>query len=271
MKTRAHSRRQGSGFTLIELLVVIAIIALLLAILLPALGRAREQGKKTVCMNNMRQLALGWVMYADANGDLIVSGGQNPRVPGEIPWCGEDWTFIFQPDPRPEDQMEEMRRGALFRYVQNLDLYACPKAERMELRTYAIMVSMNGEWKGNGDSGPIVKNRLAIRKPGERLVFIEEGWPSPDSFILPYKNERWLDAITAPHMEGAIFSFADGHSEYWKWLDERTIAIGEADRVRARALASRDQTCNVDLRKLQKATWVDTFYTFDPACEPEWP
>jgi len=62
------------GFTLIELLVVIAIIAVLMAILMPALNRAREQGKRAICLNNLKQLSLAWILYADDNDDKIVSG-----------------------------------------------------------------------------------------------------------------------------------------------------------------------------------------------------
>jgi len=61
-------------FTLIELLVVIAIIAVLMAISVPALNRTREQGKRAACLNNLKQLALAWIMYADENDDKIVSG-----------------------------------------------------------------------------------------------------------------------------------------------------------------------------------------------------
>ena len=63
------SRR--NAFTLIELLVVIAVIAILMAILMPALSRAREQGKRTACLNNLRQLTMGWILYADDNNDKI--------------------------------------------------------------------------------------------------------------------------------------------------------------------------------------------------------
>jgi prepilin-type N-terminal cleavage/methylation domain-containing protein/prepilin-type processing-associated H-X9-DG protein len=80
------------GFTLIELLVVIAVIAVLIAILLPALGRAREAGRGTVCLSNMRQLSLGWHMYADASNDAppahrppsFSGGGSNPRNHYEV-------------------------------------------------------------------------------------------------------------------------------------------------------------------------------------------
>ncbi|MHC4887889.1 MAG: type II secretion system protein, partial [Planctomycetota bacterium] len=62
------------GFTLVELLVVVAIIAILMAILMPALNRAREQGKRAACLNNCKQLALAWSIYADENDDKIVNG-----------------------------------------------------------------------------------------------------------------------------------------------------------------------------------------------------
>jgi len=68
------SKRFLTGFTLVELLVVIAIIAILMAILLPALNRAREQGKRIVCLNNLKQLTLAWILYADDNDGKIVNG-----------------------------------------------------------------------------------------------------------------------------------------------------------------------------------------------------
>jgi len=70
-KQKTLARRVG--FTLVELLVVIAIIALLMAVLMPALNKAREQAKRVICMNNIKQLTSGWNMYADGNGDKIVS------------------------------------------------------------------------------------------------------------------------------------------------------------------------------------------------------
>ena len=70
-----------SGFTLIELLVVIAIIAVLIGILLPALGSARQTSKTLLCLSNQRQLALGWSMYADDNRDVMVPG-RAPNLPG---------------------------------------------------------------------------------------------------------------------------------------------------------------------------------------------
>src|SRR5512147_2062826 len=65
---------KSKGFTLIELLVVIAVIAILMAILMPALNRAREQGKRAACLSNLKQLGLAWNLYADDNNDRMVNG-----------------------------------------------------------------------------------------------------------------------------------------------------------------------------------------------------
>ena len=80
------------GFTLVELLVVIAIIAILMAILLPALNRAREQGRRAVCLNNLKQLTLAWIMYADENDDRIVNGTNRDRA-GEPGWISSAFTL----------------------------------------------------------------------------------------------------------------------------------------------------------------------------------
>ena len=83
------------GFTLIELLVVIAIIAILLAVLMPALHRAREQGKRAMCMGNLKQLTLGWIMYADENDGRIVNGAAGIDRSGEKAWAGRCWASNY--------------------------------------------------------------------------------------------------------------------------------------------------------------------------------
>jgi len=149
-----------SGFTLIELLVVIAIIAILMAILMPALNRAREQGRRAVCLNHIKTLTLCWIMYADDNDDRIVNGEAywaptaTPAAPvptsgphrGERYWVGNDCaTGFMQAEQRPQDiQIQAIRLGALFTYCKTEKLYRCPTGIRGEMRTYSTGYGMNG-------------------------------------------------------------------------------------------------------------------------------
>jgi len=174
-----------NGFTLIELLVVIAIIALLMAILMPALARAREQGKRAVCLNSLRQLMLAWIMYADDSDGLLVNGSQgfgkdiktgyavpgNPTDASWPPWCGrifELWTaaVVEKDEPLQEALLRGPRtktdvpgkgtvRGTnqLYKYAEDLHLYRCPTSEPGVLISYSIVDAMAGvaTWKEHQD------------------------------------------------------------------------------------------------------------------------
>ena len=93
--------RRKIGFTLIELLVVIAIIAVLMAILMPALNRVREQGKRSSCLSNLKQLTLAWIMYADENDDNLINGdtGEYGIHQNETPWVLADWRSGMSAEP----------------------------------------------------------------------------------------------------------------------------------------------------------------------------
>ena len=90
---RTYRQRVFPGFTLIELLVVIAIIAVLMGILMPALSRVREQGKRATCLSNLKQLTLAWIMYADDNDDKLVNGdsGEYSITSNGPYWVQSDW------------------------------------------------------------------------------------------------------------------------------------------------------------------------------------
>ena len=225
-----------TGFTLIELLVVIAIIALLLALLMPALERAREQGKRAMCLNNLRQLTLAWNLYADDNDDKLVNGatGYSDTLQawgdhrGEIAWVDAlgDWDTAIQ----------GIKDGALWTYTKNVKLYRCPTGLAGEALTYAIMFSMNSvchNWDGVYDGeGTHIKGRSEIYSPSPayRLVFIDEGYMTPDAFAVYYasEEERWWDDAPVRHGDGATVSFADGHTEHHKWKGAWTVYAGLA-------------------------------------------
>jgi len=242
------------AFTLIELLVVIAVIAILMAILMPALNRAREQGKRAACLSNVKQLTLGWIMYADDNDGKIVDGRTGSK----------SWV-LWGRDLSEEQRKEGITSGLLFPYCPNIKLYKCPTGVRGEVVTYAIVDAMNGAHIP-GTEGLVLENRMQIRRPGRRAVFIDEGRLSPSSWTVWYDQEQWWDQITARHGDGTNSGFADGHSEYWKWKDPRTLKVAKLDHSywqssgrHTRSLSV--QPGNEDLHRVQRAVWGKLGYS----------
>jgi prepilin-type N-terminal cleavage/methylation domain-containing protein len=237
------------GFTLVELLVVIAIIAVLMALLLPALERAREQAKRVICLNNLHQLTLAWIMYSEDNEGRIVNGGPQGgsadigtaviQTSGnhayERPWIGRGWhdDYAIGTQTTPDQQISAIKDGAMWPYAALLKLYRCPTGLAGEHITYAAMDGVNGLRRGATQDVHWMKDINAIRRPHSRIVYIDEGWVTPDSFAVVYSanagdSEVWWDDPPVRHGEGSAQSFADGHSDWMKWKGRWTVAIGRA-------------------------------------------
>lgn len=251
------------AFTLIELLVVIAVIAVLMAILMPALNRAREQGKRVACLNNLGQMMKGWIMYADDNDEKIMPA--NPAPPSaELPNGG--WVHYYSGTTAAQEQkINGVRAGLLFTYCPEVGLYKCPTGVRGEVVTYAITDAMNGYPGIPGTKDLMVYKRIKIKRADARIVFLDEGRLSPNSWTLWYDQERWWDQITARHGDGTNFGFADGHSEYWKWKDPRTLEVAKADydlwQGSLRNGAMSNSPGNEDLHAVQRGVWTKLGYT----------
>lgn len=258
--SNAHRDR---GFTLIELLVVIAIIAILMAILIPMLHTAREYGKRAVCLSNLRQLTVGWSMYADANDDKICSG-----------WVGrgvEDaWVEVVQEGASEAQQIKAMQSGALYPYVKNVKLYKCPTGIRGEMVTYSIVDSM---WGSSSHSFSMstptelyLQRKTQINRPAERFVFLDEGkWPGSPWGVW-YDKPMWWDIPTIRHSNGTNWSYADGHSGYYKWEDRRTmdlaLLLAPYNNVNP-DYASVTHENNQDLEWVQRGVWGKLGYVPD--------
>ena len=251
--TGQHEIYRRDGFTLIELLVVITVIALLMAILIPVLNRARELGQRAVCLGNLKQLTLAWILYADDHDGRLVSGrARRDLTDGSRilkSWMGE---AFFQPTKRA-DVLEHPQKGALWPYIGNIDVYGCPRHQGRQPRypreitvaTYTTVASANagfgfieGTTTGGRNKWLVIPGKrvgktvlhltrmtdIVSPSAAQRAVFADVGITFHDSFAVEYLNPKyWSQARLASHAKGTTLSMADGHAEYWRWRGRETV------------------------------------------------
>jgi prepilin-type N-terminal cleavage/methylation domain-containing protein/prepilin-type processing-associated H-X9-DG protein len=229
-----------AGFTLIELLVVIAIIAVLAAMLLPALAKARQKAQGIGCLNNTRQLAVAWQMYAHDNNDRLVN---NRTIDGTEDARTNNWVADVMGYSAQEDTNTTLLKVGLLapQVAQNIGIYHCPADHSMTTeadgRQYLRVrsVSMNA-FVGPYDTpgSPVLSGwaqflRLsAIRNPSLVFVFLDESPQTINDGWYVFCNDGptgdlWSDMPASYHNGACGFSFADGHSEIKRWLVRSTI------------------------------------------------
>jgi prepilin-type N-terminal cleavage/methylation domain-containing protein/prepilin-type processing-associated H-X9-DG protein len=229
---------QGNrGFTLIELLVVIAIIAILAAMLLPALSKAKAKGQGISCVNNLKQLQLGWFMYATDHNDKLVYN--NSHGVGEPPGWVEGW--LKDPIDATNTTLLMPPHGLLWDYNKSLGIYKCP-ADRSTVTIGSIRyprvrsISMNGNMNGNSWYTAVIDSAFfTFRKytqiqrppPVQAFVFVDEHPDDIDDgyfFVILDKKGAWGNLPASYHNGAGGLSFADGHAEIKKWRDPDTLA-----------------------------------------------
>jgi prepilin-type N-terminal cleavage/methylation domain-containing protein/prepilin-type processing-associated H-X9-DG protein len=244
-KTCFFNRR--GGFTLIELLVVIAIIAILAAMLLPALSRAKAKGQAASCLSNAKQLQLCWFLYAHDNNDLMVPNAISDSH-AWIDGSGQNLAY----DLPGATNLNTIRQGLLFPYNSQLKIYVCPDQRRVEVmsrratlplppaRSFSISGQMHGgTWEGNEVKplalGQNPQSALAYKKtsqinrplPALAFVFMDESEYTIDDgyFAVLVNQDVWENYGAYRHGGSASLSFADGHGEIRKWVEPSTANL----------------------------------------------
>jgi prepilin-type processing-associated H-X9-DG protein len=263
---------------------------------MPSLSKARESAKRVFCLNNVKQLTMASLVYSEDNGGKIVPGYQKcisktsggrgsagfqitwndsaqPGLPKGGSWLGKPLGSFAS---EAEGWQIAIEYGLLFKYVKNRKSYLCPDEQLSKGKiwySYAPSEGMNG-WVMNNENdwmkpycGTGFRKWVEAKNPSLLMVFADQGEFANEagwgqySALKPYRNQ-WLNPPMMRHTNGMTFSYADGHSELYKWKDRRTFTVYK--KFMANPVDwnysngySTDANPNPDLRYCQKAQWLD--------------
>jgi prepilin-type N-terminal cleavage/methylation domain-containing protein/prepilin-type processing-associated H-X9-DG protein len=248
---------RADGFTLLELLVVIAIVAILAALLLPVLNKAKAQGQSTTCLNNLKQLQLAWEIYAGDNADTLVPNKDGND--GTDNWVSLPGSWVLG-NAMLDVTTTNIQNGALFPYTKSVPIYRCPSdkstiaGDLSSLRTRSFGLQM---WLNGVEEGQYYvrrKTRTAqIPNPSKVFAFIDVSeWlidsgvfcTIPNAPELGSMRDVWCYQPTDRHNQGANLSFVDGHMEHYRWKYPKLLKDWSLPAVNETDLA--------DLRRLQE-------------------
>ena len=245
-------RCPGKGFTLIELLLVIAIIAILAALLMPALATAQAKGKRTACLNNLKQCILSFQMYsADNDGKLA----QNyPLKQGE----GNSWVLGDMKVTGDSTNLSYIRQGKLFPYASQVALYRCPAdpshtGGAPRVRSYSMNSWIGSRYmetypRPSGFRTFVRDSELSVAGPATIWVIADEHEASIDDgwFLVTMDDSQPFASFPATRYERSYgLSFGDGHAEFYKLRDPKTQFVD--------GQVSRD---NWDWQRLKQVTTI---------------
>jgi len=281
----SRTRNLNPGFTLIELLVVIAIIAILAGMLLPALSRAKAKGQAIACLNNNRQLVLGWLIYADDNDDKMALNPAGMPVNGRWDAWFSGTGIDLAYDLPGATNFVAIRLGRLFLYAASEKIYACPGQKQVfsirhnrtlnltPSRSFSVSGQMGGgDIDSSDDFIPLLvtnnpPSALSYEKvseinrppPSQAFVFMDESQYSIEDgfFAVEILGDIWQNYPAYRHGGSASLSFADGHGELKRWVEPSTGQLKDSS-----LYAPAPRFGNQRNRDLQ---WVSDRYIYLPA------
>ena len=247
-----------AGFTLTELLIVITIMAILSAILLPALNKGRSRSQSISCLNNLRQLQLAFQMYSEEADGILPSndfvnqakGGWGLTTINGKSWCPGD--------ARVDVTLDNVKRGLLYPYTRSASIYHCP-ADRTKVdvptggievfrtRSYSMSSSINSEVTKPQSPTFVKYSEINYPPPSQLFVFIDanDNSVSDSHFAVLPGVKKWIDMPSDRHGQAGNLSFADGHIERWAWAAEKKLEM-----QMQQPSSAADQA---DLERLQRA------------------
>lgn len=233
------------GFTLIELLVVISIMGILAALLLPVLSKSKNHAERTTCQNNVRQLQLGWILYAHDFDDHLPrnsvgrADGQFPQYPGWV--AGNMWMNCDVGQDLTQSTNTVFLVGSQYAvcgsigvYVKNPAVYRCPVDPSTITINGAIMPRVRSMSMNAYMGGPVqmkaYREFLNMRDiiapgPSDAWVLMDERCDSINDGLFAIDAAAQYAIVDYPanyHNGGSCLSFADGHMEYHKWVEATT-------------------------------------------------
>lgn len=220
-----------AGFTLVELLIVIAIIAILAALLLPALSGAKGRAVGVACANNIKQLGVAWQMYSpDFGGRLVENLPQRPQT--------NSWVMGEISNPSTATNQSLLRQGELFPYAGQTAVYRCPadtsrSAGQPRVRSYSMNGWMGSRYMETGLNEKAYRTfvrdgELSAASPAmlwvmadEDVTTIDDGW-----FLVTMNDSQPFASLPGGrHQRSYSLNFADGHVELYKLRDAESLAV----------------------------------------------
>lgn len=201
---------QNRGFTLIEVLIVIAIIAILAAILFPVFIAARENARQSYCLNNMRELGMAFLNYADDSNGLLPGAALSSRNIAAGQWVPPTIVNITSPC--------YVERGVIYRYLKNTKVYVCPSDPLGKWKRLSYSMSSSCD----GVIAPHHGRIAAMRRQSKAVMLLDESLTLNDGYfncVWDIPNDRFDAGSDLPsplHNGGCNVNFVDGHSKWMK-------------------------------------------------------